>query len=96
MSGGVFVYQRKNVERKGADACERACKRHACDMQQCIARLPVSAGTARMNVGVCNVYMDKWNKCCDAVKALQAASAPPGDTPSPAAAAPPAEAHAQS
>ena len=100
---GAFVYQRKNVARKGADACEVACKRWACELQSCIATLPVSASTARMDVSVCQVrchlsrqclfgwllllpskhlrrhsspffvlrqvFMDKWNKCCDTIKA---------------------------
>lgn len=95
---GAFVYQRKNVERKGADACEMACKRWACELQSCIATLPVAASTARMDVTVCQVrcqgsavvcggicskhsrchsspifrtqvFMDKWNKCCDTIKA---------------------------
>ncbi len=70
---GAFVYQRRNGVRPGADACEAACKRHACDLQQCLARLPVSAATARMDVNVCNVFMVKWDKCCDAVKAAAAA-----------------------
>ncbi len=76
--GGVFVYQRKNVVRAGADACEVKCKRHACDLQMCVAKLPVEKATARMDLGACQVFMEKWNTCCDAVKAAAAADASAG------------------
>jgi hypothetical protein len=72
-----FVYQRKNSARKGADVCEVKCKRHACDLQACIATLHVSASTARMDLSKCDIFLQKYNTCCDAAKAAEAAALKP-------------------
>jgi hypothetical protein len=79
----AFVYQRKNVARPGADACETACKRHACNLQECLARLPVSASSMRMDHTKCAQYMERWNVCCDAVKAAAAGKAEGGSGAAP-------------
>lgn len=68
-SMGAFVYQRKNGVRDGADECERRCKRHACDLQQCVAKLPVAAHTHVMDLSPCNVFLDKYKTCCEHVNA---------------------------
>jgi hypothetical protein len=70
-----FVFQRKNTKRPGADICERLCKRHACDLQQCLAKLPVSAATARMDISKCDSFLQRYNSCCEAAKAAEAAVA---------------------
>ena len=72
-----FVYQRKNTARPGADVCERLCKRHACDLQACLARLPVSAATARMDISKCDSFLQRFNVCCEAAKAAEAAAQKP-------------------
>ena len=69
-----FVFQRKNTVRPGADICERLCKRHACDLQQCLAKLPVSAATARMDISKCDSFLQRYNTCCEAAKAGEAAA----------------------
>jgi len=61
-----FVYQRSSKTRDGADACEVSCKRHACNLQECIARLPTSVGSV-MDTSRCTHHMDAWNRCCDNV-----------------------------
>jgi hypothetical protein len=66
---GAFVYQRKNAVRDGADFCERRCKRWACELQVCIARLPAATHTLRMDLSKCDVFLEKYNSCCAAVKA---------------------------
>jgi hypothetical protein len=72
-----FIYQRKNTAREGADVCERLCKRHACELQVCISKLPVSAATMRMDVTLCDSFLQRYNSCCDAAKAAEAAPLKP-------------------
>ena len=62
------MYQRKNGVREGADECERRCKRWACELQTCIARLPAAAHTGVMDLSRCNVFLDKYNACCEHAK----------------------------
>ena len=69
------MYQRKNTTRPGADVCERACKRKACDLQACIAKLHVSAATARMDLSQCNSFLQRYNTCCEAAKGKAAEAA---------------------
>lgn len=66
---GAFVYQRKETVRDGADACERRCKRFACDLQVCVSKLPVEASTQKMDMARCEHHLAQYNRCCDAVKA---------------------------
>lgn len=62
-----FVFQRSNKPRAGATACEVSCKRHACNLQECLARLPTTVGSV-MDTSRCQHHMAAWNKCCDNVK----------------------------
>lgn len=75
----VFVYQSSNKPPKpGADPCEGPCKPVACALQQCIAKLPVSRSTGAIDTKLCMHLMDKWDTCCEAVKArIAERSAPP-------------------
>jgi hypothetical protein len=76
---GAFVYQRSNKVRAEADDCEKRCKRHSCDLQACIATLPVEAGTSRLPIERCDVFLQKYNTCCEAVKAAAAPSSQQAD-----------------
>ena len=66
----VFVYQQSNKgPRPGADPCEHACKPMACQLQKCIATLPVSQATGVMQLDLCRHWQDKWTACCDRILA---------------------------
>jgi hypothetical protein len=77
---GTFVYQKKNRSnpRPGADACEIKCKKLSCDIQRCISRLPATrtrTSSATVNHSKCDYAVDKYNACCERVKALEARAA---------------------
>lgn len=74
---GTFVYQKKNrsTPRPGADACEIKCKKLSCDIQRCISRLPTTrtrTSSATVNHSACDYAVQKYNACCERVKALEA------------------------
>lgn len=74
---GTFVYQKKNRSnpRPGADACEIKCKKLSCDIQRCISRLPTTrtrTSSATVNHSACDYAVERYNACCERVKALEA------------------------
>ena len=73
---GTFVYQKKNRSnpRPGADACEIKCKKLSCDIQRCISRLPTTrtrTSSATVNHSACDYAVERYNACCERVKALE-------------------------
>lgn len=64
-----FVYQQKNrAARAGAEVCEIWCKRAACNIQHCLARL-VPNHQGQIDQAQCAFVIDKYAKCCDAAVA---------------------------
>jgi hypothetical protein len=72
-----FVYQQKSrsTPREGADVCEIKCKRTACAIQKCLAKLPLSrssATNAGVDVSKCQYAVDAYDACCERVKRIEA------------------------
>ena len=58
----VFVYQGSGkIQKEGADVCQRACKKFACDIQWCLSR-------NNYQQHKCENFVQKWNDCCEKAK----------------------------
>ena len=58
----VFVYQGSGkIQKKGADVCQRVCKKLACDIQWCLSR-------SNYQQHKCENFVQKWNECCERAK----------------------------
>lgn len=54
--------------------CEIKCKKLACAIQKCISRLPTTrsrTSAATVDTSACDYAIDRYNACCERVKALE-------------------------
>lgn len=58
--------------------CEIKCKRHACAIQRCLSRLPVTksqTSSSTLNFGRCDDVKRLYDECCLKARALEAKEA---------------------